>query len=130
MAVGIVERPAYAATITVNSTADTEANDGVCTLREAIKAANTDTASGASGGECLAGSGTDTIEFNISGVGPHTISPTSALPDITAPVIIDGYSQPGANANTLAVGNNAVLKIELSGAGGGTGSRSRPTTAR
>ena len=38
---------AYAATITVNSLDDTVANDGQCTLREAIIAANTDTASGA-----------------------------------------------------------------------------------
>ena len=38
------------------------------------------------------------------------------LPTIEEPVIIDGYSQPGARPNTLAVGNNAVLKIELSGA--------------
>jgi hypothetical protein len=57
----------------------------------------------------------DTITFNISGNGPHTISPTSELPEITEPLIIDGYSQPGFSPNTLAVGNDAVLKIELSG---------------
>ena len=55
-------QPAYAVTITVNSTGDVIADDGVCTLREAITAANTDTASGAMGGECIAGSGTDTID--------------------------------------------------------------------
>ena len=43
--------------MTVNSTGDVIADDGVCTLREAITAANTDTASGAMGGECIAGSG-------------------------------------------------------------------------
>ena len=36
--------------IEVNSSGDTVADDGVCTLREAIIAANTDTASGASVG--------------------------------------------------------------------------------
>ena len=36
---------AYAASITVNSLADTVGDDGICTLREAIIAANTDTAS-------------------------------------------------------------------------------------
>jgi len=36
-----------AATITVNSTNDTQTNDRQCTLREAITAANTNTASGA-----------------------------------------------------------------------------------
>ncbi|MGI8689632.1 MAG: Calx-beta domain-containing protein [Thermomicrobiales bacterium] len=53
----------------------------------------------------------------------QTISPLTALPTINQPVIIDGYSQPGASANTLAVGDNAAPLIELngSGAGGGVG---------
>jgi len=37
------------------------------------------------------------------------------LPDLTAPVIIDGYTQPGAQVNTLAQGDNAILKIVLNG---------------
>src|SRR5262249_26620501 len=48
---------ARAATITVNSTADTLATDGNCTLREAILAANSDTAVDA----CAAGSGPDVV---------------------------------------------------------------------
>lgn len=52
---------AYAAGITVNSTADVIADDGQCTLREAITAANTDTASGLMAGECTAGNGDDAI---------------------------------------------------------------------
>ena len=55
---------AHAATITVNTTADVVADDGVCSLREAITAANTDTSSGATGGECAAGSGADTITLS------------------------------------------------------------------
>src|SRR5215210_2089027 len=115
MAVGIAERPTRAAApFTVNSTADsgTGGCDATeCTLREAIAAANS-------------AAGADTIEFSIPGAGPHTITPSSALPDITSPVTIDGYTQgdstPGdpsddATENTLAVGNNAVLKIELNG---------------
>lgn len=58
-------QPAHSATITVNSTADVEADDGTCTLREAIKAANLDTASGATPGECPAGSGADVV--NVPG---------------------------------------------------------------
>ena len=58
-----------------------------------------------------------TIAFNIAGTGVHTIAPTSALPDITDPVIIDGYTQPGSSPNTLAVGNDAVLLIEIDGSG-------------
>ena len=41
--------------------------------------------------------------------------PTSALPTIGDPVIIDGYSQPGARANTLATGSDASLLIEIDG---------------
>jgi streptogramin lyase len=36
-------------------------------------------------------------------------------PSLTEPVSIDGYSQPGASRNTLATGDNAVLRIELNG---------------
>lgn len=52
---------AHAKTITVSTNSDIVANDGRCSLREAIAAANTDTASGSSRGECPAGSGSDTI---------------------------------------------------------------------
>jgi hypothetical protein len=65
--------------------------------------------------------GLDLIAFAIPGSGVHTISPTSPLPDITDPVTIDGYSQPGASANTLAVGDNAVLLVQLDGTSLGAG---------
>jgi CSLREA domain-containing protein/uncharacterized repeat protein (TIGR02543 family) len=52
-------------TIVVNSVADTQANDGACTLREAIVNANTDDQSGST--DCAAGSGTDTVLFSVSG---------------------------------------------------------------
>lgn len=48
-------------TIQVNSTDDIIADDGQCTLREAITAANTDTVSGAQAGECAAGGQSDFI---------------------------------------------------------------------
>ena len=35
----------------------------------------------------------DTIAFAIPGPGVHTIAPASALPTVTRPAIIDGYSQ-------------------------------------
>ena len=60
--------------------------------------------------------GPDVITFNIPGSGVHTISPTNQLPPLTDPVTIDGYTQPGAIPNSLAVGSNAVLLIELNGA--------------
>ena len=78
---------ALAASITVNSLTDLAANDGACTLREAIIAANTHAASGASAGECPAGSatGTNSITFSASG----TINLGADLPDITSNLDID-----------------------------------------
>lgn len=112
--------PAEAATFTVNRTDDADdrnINDSncdtsrkrgkQCTLRAAIQEANNTP-------------GADTINFNIGGAASvKTISPASPLPTITEAVTINGYSQPGASANTLAVGNNAVLKIQLNGSGRG-----------
>ncbi|HQR08445.1 MAG TPA: Ig-like domain-containing protein [Gemmatales bacterium] len=61
----------------------------------------------------------DEIHFNIPGNGVHTIFPgpgvQSPLPTITEAVIIDGYTQSGASPNTLAVGDDAVLTIEING---------------
>lgn len=79
----IIALPADAAprnNITVNSLEDDVADDGGCTLREAIIAANTNTSSGASSGECPAGtSGLDTIDFSVTGI----ITLTNKLPPIT-----------------------------------------------
>jgi CSLREA domain-containing protein/uncharacterized repeat protein (TIGR01451 family) len=110
---GIFAASLEAVTITVNSTADVVANDGQCTLREAIVAANTNTSSGAMAGECAAGSpGLDTIAFSLP-AGVQTIGVTSLLPDITEPLLIDGYTKSDASANTLAVGDNAVINVVL-----------------
>jgi len=57
----LIASPAMAFKIPVNSTDDVIADDGKCTLREAVIAANTDTASGSMKGECQAGTGADTI---------------------------------------------------------------------
>ncbi len=56
--VGPVDEP-----IVVDSLLDTVADDGLCTLREAITAANSDTAANG----CIGGSGADTINFAVSG---------------------------------------------------------------
>jgi Leucine-rich repeat (LRR) protein len=60
--------------------------------------------------------GKNYIDFSIDAPGVQTITPlTSDLPPITDPVIIDGYSQKGSIKNTLAVGINANLLIEIRG---------------
>lgn len=93
--------------------------DGTGTLRQALIDVNADTGNSAQ----------DTIDFAISAPGVHTIQPGSDLPRVEHPVLIDGYSQGkysapnvpinnptgDARPNTLAVGDNAVLLIELSG---------------
>jgi cytoskeletal protein CcmA (bactofilin family) len=81
-------------TVTVTTTADA----GAGSLREAITLANST-------------AGSDTIEFDIPGAGPHTISPTSSLPIIIDPVVIDGTTQPGADCSSWP----PTLLIELDG---------------
>ena len=57
----------------------------------------------------------DTIAFNIPGSGVKTITLASTPPNITEALFINGYTQPGASANTnpLNAGINAVVLIEL-----------------
>src|SRR5215467_11686281 len=96
----VLAAPLAANTYTVTSTADA----GAGTLRQAILDAN-------------ANPGADTIAFNITGSGVHTIAPTSPLDAITDAVTIDGYTQPGSSANTNPVGQglNTVIQIEIDG---------------
>ena len=93
-----LEARSLLATFTVVNTNDS----GPGSLRQAILDAN-------------AAAFADSIAFSIGGGGVQTIAPLSALPDITDRLTIDGYSQPGASPNTLAVGNNAALRIQLDG---------------
>jgi hypothetical protein len=57
--------------------------DGPGSLRQAIVDANAQANT------------SDIIAFNIQGTGVRTITLSSALPDITGPVKIDGWTQPG-----------------------------------
>ena len=107
--------------ITVSSVADTAANDGVCTLREAIIAANTNTASGAAAGECAAGAaGLDTIAFAIPGAGVKTITQAIGAAGDHRGGLHQWLHPAGASANTNALnaGINAVVLIEFPGASG------------
>jgi parallel beta-helix repeat protein len=90
--------PLPAATFTVINTNDA----GSGSLRQAILNAN-------------AGAGPHLIQFAIPGSGVHTIAPFTALPILTKPVTLDGYSQPGSRPNTLADGCDALLRIRLDG---------------
>ncbi|MCA9945306.1 MAG: tandem-95 repeat protein, partial [Anaerolineales bacterium] len=90
--------PVYAATITVNTTADEYNNDGDCSLREAVAAANLDTAVDA----CTPGSDHDLIQFSLTT--PAIITLTMGKINIqTDPLTIAG---PGAGSLTID-GNQA-----------------------
>jgi CSLREA domain-containing protein len=90
---------AGAATYTVTTTSDI--GDGVCdatcTLREAITAANADAA-------------TDTIAFALISA-PFRIQPSSVLPTVTQPAVIDGTTQPGYAGQPLIELRGATLTI-------------------
>jgi hypothetical protein len=111
----------------VTTTADT----GAGSLRDAITQVNADTSHTlyASPGN----PNVDEIDFAIgadptidpgpgynSTTGVATITPQSALPGIGSALLINGYTQGqgtslAASPNTLAAGDNAVLKVELNG---------------
>jgi hypothetical protein len=98
---------AAAAIYTVTTAADSGANS----LRQAILDAN-------------GNPGMDTIAFDIPGAGPFTITPASALPTITDPVVIDGTTQPGYAGTPLIEINGSNLAANTDGlvivAGGST----------
>lgn len=81
----------------------TNTNDsGAGSLRQAMLDAN-------------AQPGVDVIAFDIPAVFPAEIIPLTSLPVITEEVVIDGQTQRGASANTLAVGNDAEIEIIING---------------
>ncbi|HHP7239984.1 T9SS type A sorting domain-containing protein [Longibacter sp.] len=99
--------PAAASTYTVTSTGSV----GPGTLRRAIRAANNDGAA-------------STIAFDISGAAPHTIQPSTPLPKLYGPVVVDATTEPDYAVGTPAVvidGGNIDfqygwgLKIEAGG---------------
>ncbi|MEG3935380.1 MULTISPECIES: Calx-beta domain-containing protein [unclassified Microcoleus] len=106
-----------AATITVNSTDDSNIRNAVLTLREAILVANgtlnvpalTVAEQAQINGTLGTAADRDTIAFNIGAIGSQQlIQPLSALPPISDPAIVDGWSQGGAGYNGLPL-------VELSG---------------
>src|SRR5215469_15118870 len=116
------------AVITVNTTLDTIAIVGLATLREAITSINNQadvngdvTLSRVGGYASTPGGTPDVIDFDIPVAGVQQISATSAEPTIIRPLTINGYSQVGASANTLANGDNAFLLIRLDGTNAGSG---------
>jgi hypothetical protein len=103
-AILFVNAHSIAATYSVTTVADA----GPGSLRQAILDANLTAEA-------------DDIHFAIPGGGVKTINLLTQLPAITKSLTVNGFSQPGASANTLNTiegGLNTVLRIELTGAGG------------
>ena len=87
-----VKPDATSAPIVVTTLADIVADDGACSLREAITAAESNTAGPDTTGRCRAGSATSTdmITFATGGV----ITLAADLPTIAGAVVIDGATAP------------------------------------
>jgi hypothetical protein len=101
----LVATQSQAATFTVTNTSD----GGAGSLRAAVAAA----------AAAFTPAHDNIVVFNIPGAGVHTIQLTAPLP--LKDVIVDGYTQPGSRANTLAVGSDAILTIEIDGTLAGAG---------
>jgi uncharacterized repeat protein (TIGR01451 family) len=88
----------------------TNTNDsGTGSLRQAITDSNGDTGD------------VDRIVFAIPGAGAHTIVPSTALPTITQPVIIDGTTQPGfSGAPLIELNGNGLAANGLNITAGGS----------
>jgi hypothetical protein len=108
--IALIPSVVHANTITVNTTGDPGLS-GTCDLRDAITNANGKDQSGSA--NCVAGSGTDTIVFRVSGT--ITLS-SGTLPDIVNTLTINGSGQTitldGASTyEVLAVNSGATLNL-------------------
>jgi hypothetical protein len=91
------------ATITVNSLAD-PGKPRICALRDAITAANTQTATNG----CAAGNGHDTIKFSVTG----TITLADTLPEVTdSNLTINGPASPGVTVERVGGPGHAEFQL-------------------
>ena len=106
----VASAPAQAAGLVVTTTADDTTTGNGCSLREALGNANDDAATFP---DCPAGTGADTITFNLGG--PATISTASEL----AYTDIDTTTIDGAGLVTLhgTVIDSVLRDRDLSGGG-------------
>jgi len=98
--------PGAAVVIRVETLLDADVAEGLCSLREAIVAANDD----APYRDCAAGSGVDRIEFDVAG----TIVLAADLPEITESLDIVGPTA----AEVVLDGGDAFRPFRTSGGGG------------
>lgn len=102
---------AHAATIAPNTTSDVVANDGQCSLREAITASRTHAPSGSKPGECPAGTGNDVITL---APGHYLLSIPGAKEDANASGDLDVGSEltiRGAGAADTTIETNQPDRV-------------------
>ena len=97
----------FVVTTTVDNGNNTSPTPG--SLRAAIIAAD-------------AQAGSSEIDFSISGSGPQTIKPPTALPNVTEPVFINGASQPGYAGTPLIILDGSLAPTGTEGLHYATGS--------
>src|SRR5579859_6440900 len=108
-------QPAHADIITVNNPTDENIpSDGSCSLVEAI--ANANSSSDTTGGDCAAGTGTDTITFDSTVFStPQTIMIAGTY-TITATITISGAGRVALDGNNnkliLSVANSGSLTLD------------------
>jgi CSLREA domain-containing protein len=124
LSLGLLPSTAAADLITVTTLTDSDVADGLCSLREAIEAANSDAAYRG----CPAGDLADQIDFGVTG----TIALNADLQEISGPLTISG---PGRDQLTVdGVDQHSAFRIDapagelltvenltISGASGGFG---------
>lgn len=97
---------AQAATINVTTTTDEFNGTGLCSLREAIESANTD-----SSADCVAGSGADVIQLPA---GTYNLSIAGTFEDLGATGDLDIFSDltiNGAGASTTIIDANGIDRV-------------------
>ncbi len=122
-----------AATITVTDSTGTVANNGACSLPEAIINANADDQSGST--DCAAGSGADTISLStnvtLTAVNNAT-NGNNGLPVVTSAITVEGNGQTisrasgSPNFRILAVGSGGNLTLNSATISGGIASGTFP----
>jgi len=95
-------RTATALTGVTTATVTNVNDSGAGSLRQAITTANSN-------------ADLTVIDFDISGSGVKTITPATALPTITQPVIIDGLTQTGASCGTPLIEINGISTAGVDG---------------
>jgi CSLREA domain-containing protein len=105
--------PVHAATIAVTSFADAVADDGVCSLREAVIAANTNTATGG----CAAGESVVADVINLpAGTYTLSISGSDEVEDASTVGVLDMLNTPNPAIGDLDI----IESVTITGAGSAT----------